>query len=377
MQKREIRHGLKVSGYIVGILLLSRITYFIAAYIWRQCTGENGSWIDLINRFDSGWYQTIVTGGYSVEPAENAQASWAFFPLYSIVLKLLFVVFPGVSLNTLGTLLSTVCLGMAMYAIYWYCRDTRDEKTAEIVLLLLGFGPYSFYFSSTYTESMFIMLLGMCLYLVQRRRWMAAGIACAFLSACRNSGVMFFFLMLYEVLSTHEFFRKGRQKEAILSIIKEPKTFLGLMLCPLGAFLYMGYLHWTVGDGFAFLHVQRAWGKSTDDFIVKTFRMLFSEDHSEQYLALSVMAVFAAAVYLCWRKRIGECVFWLGGLMPAVMTSPYSVPRYMVGSLMVYFVAAEILQKLGENWRVIALLTCAGINYILLFGWFAQLGFLT
>jgi len=293
-EKKKVKAYLRIVVYILGILFLSRATYFAAAYIWRQCTGAQGSWVDLINQFDSGWYQSIVTEGYFMEAAENAQANWAFFPLYSMVLKLLSIIFPMISLNMLGSLFSTACLGAAMYIIYWYCRDTRDEKVARTVLLLLGFGPYSFYFSATYTEAMFIMLLGLCLYLVKHRKWLAAGIACAFLTACRNVGVMFFFLMLFEMLSAYDFFRKGRHKTAIWAIFKEPKTLLGLMLCPLGAFLYMGYLHWKIGDGFAFLHVQRAWGKSTDDFVVKIFRMLFTEDHTEQYLALSVVAGLAS-----------------------------------------------------------------------------------
>ena len=46
------------------IVLLSRLVLMFTGVIWNEINGTNDSFVDLINRWDAGWYHGIVENGY-------------------------------------------------------------------------------------------------------------------------------------------------------------------------------------------------------------------------------------------------------------------------------------------------------------------------
>ena len=80
--------------------------------------------------------------------------------------------------------------------------------------------------------------------------WVLAGICGAALSATRLVGAVF---GIAYATAFHQIASRTHRSAW-------PGYLLGLLMCPLGLGLFMIYLHFLVGDAFAFLHIQISLG---------------------------------------------------------------------------------------------------------------------
>ena len=69
--------------------------------------------------------------------------------------------------------------------------------------LIFTFGAYSFYFSILYSESLYLILLLITLFALERREYLFMGLAGAFLSATRNTGIMVVFAVGVKVIMNY------------------------------------------------------------------------------------------------------------------------------------------------------------------------------
>lgn len=376
MEKRKTRkkEELQIILFILTAFVASRaIMYLIYCYK----TGGSGliSSIQYFNSWDANWYLAYIdgfnTGNMTVDVA-SGQATWAFFPLYPLcvfaVWKLLGGIFdPGV----VGAVMSMVFFGIAEYYAYKYVKLTRGSvKMAYEMIGFLSFGLYSFYFSVLYTESLFLLLLTMCFYYMKKENYIAMGICGALLSATRSVGILFVFVILTDQIMQY---MKSRNKHSfidfIVTTLKKEKLILGTCMVPAGLFGYMVYLSQTLGDGLAFVHVEKTWGRGYHG-ILRNLAAEVLDQFPPSYLGIAVGSFMMLLAYSVLRHRkFDEMIFPV--LIFLMSTSSYvsSVPRYMIGSFTVILAFMDEYTKRNRIAKVFIAALIFGLEVLLINEW--------
>jgi hypothetical protein len=233
-----------------------------------------------------------------------------------------------------------------------------NNRAYWLFVLTLLVGPFSFFFSTLYSESLFILLTVAVLVALQRSNYLAAGIAGALLSATRPTGVLIVFAILTQIFLDHR--RAGGSFAAFpRRVIRDPEAMLALFVAPLGLFAYMAYLHLHVGDALAFARVQVGWGRELDNPIDTLLRVFAGElsvnyrslvDYSWAFAALVGLALSVALVV---RGRIAAGVFCALCITVSLATGITSMVRFVAGLVPLGMAVTELAAK----WRVTLFIT--------------------
>lgn len=277
-------------------------------------TREPSKFIEYATRaWDNGWYGSIIEGGYADMPnghdAGDA-ANWAFFPL-AIVLVKLFSFAGALDYRYVAFFLNTFITVLAVTVTYKYVMlDAMRIKTAIVFALLVFFGPYGFYFCCMYTEALFMLLTVLFLYELRKENYILMGITGAFLSATRVTGVMMVFAVLLYIVQRHIKEKRGDIRRFVTDVLSDRKLIFGVCLVPLGLFVYMLYLRIHVGDSLAFLHIQKAWGRSGVNLYSFFVSLLKSQEYVYFHYFVTFLIIIAVFAYQV-KKRPFETVSYV------------------------------------------------------------------
>lgn len=218
---------------------------------------------DVLTRVTSGadslWILNIARNGYEQEPFNTTtQHTWAYFPLYPLLLRL-FATLTG-NFPLTGIFLSSLMFMAALVFLYrLVIAFDYEPAVAERTVFYIAAFPVSYFFSLAQTESLFLLLTVSCIYAARRQRWWLAGMCGALASVTRFAGV--FLIVPLAVM----YWQQARsQKNTQRTLIKT--DVLSLLLVPLGLIAFMVYLRSITGDALAFAHIQTAWGHDAGTF---------------------------------------------------------------------------------------------------------------
>ena len=358
------------------LVMLSRLSYWFVGEVWNVVQHSNVHLFDLLCQWDADWYASIVKEGYWKEPRvyhDEVYANWGFFPLYPMLVSF-FVRLTGLSVFHSGVVVSTLLLIVAIVFIIKYVSMTRDRSIAISAAILVAFGPYSFYFSSLYTESLFILLTVICFYYLEKEEWIKCGIFGALLSSTRPTGVLFVVPLLIKMVFPLIIERQGLFGIA-KSILIDARKLLSLLLIPAGLFAYMTFLYFHVGDPFVFNDVQIAWGRVSGNPLGVLSNGLLGQGFEgwveSQYLSLWGLLGLVCSVYLFMQKRFTEGAFGLICILTPMMSSIMAMPRYFIGTIVLIFSLNDIINRFEKfKWPIIIILSAA--NILLLILWFSR-----
>ena len=369
-QNRFINNAL----FITLIILGSRFIYIATALMWNRTNQDSKSIFTLLNQWDAGWYGSIIEHGYVTEPIisswETPVPDWTFFPLYPLVIRY-FNLITGIKIEIAGVLVSTLFLAVALYFVINYLEMTRKSPSSIIAPILLAFGPYSFYFSSLYTESLYIMLIAICFYYLEKENWIICGAFGALLSASRPTGVLILFPVLIKIFLIYR--KQGIPLKSILSSwLKENEKLLSLMLIPVGLFAYMTFLYFHTGDPLAFSRAQIGWGRENMNPII----VLYNSFSWNKYLSSWALLGLVISFYLIRVKRYTEGVFAFLSIIIPLSSSVISIPRFFIGSLVLVYGLADIILQYFPNMKWIVIILICQFSVILLWAWYSSDGLL-
>lgn len=152
--------------------------------------------------WDSEYYLAIAVGGYDDPatdyvgpPNHQVTKSYAFFPLYPWLMRIL--AFPlrifGLNAIATATLAGVVVSGLGtllgMWALYELTRDSLGEEGALRATFYLLIFPTSFFFIQVYTEGLFVGMAFASLAMLKRGNWLASAIFAACATLTRAVGV--------------------------------------------------------------------------------------------------------------------------------------------------------------------------------------------
>ena len=198
--------------------------------------------------WDGQWFIRIASNGYHLEHSE------AFFPLYPLIIR--YVEYITGNYVLAGTIVAWVAIALALWLLYRIVAARFDATVAAWTVAFLSFFPTSFYLTSVYSESLFLLFSVAAFYFAERRHWALAGLAGMFSVLTRNTGL--FLVIPLALLMVEQEDAEGWRGWA--RAVLRPRT-LWLLLLPLGMGIYMGYLQWKFGQPLLFADAQRHWGR--------------------------------------------------------------------------------------------------------------------
>jgi len=307
-------------------------------------------------RWDCGWYVYMAEHGYHgfPTPGQNAAGNWAFFPLMPMVVGV-FRAITHLPTMPLATGIS-IAMSYATSVLAWPLLG-RNLRAYTLFSAYLLAGPFSIYFTTFMTEAAFILLTTGVLLALERKAYLAAGLVAGLLSATRIVGVVMSVAMLVQLFAEHRAANRPL-RSFVLDVLKRPDVVLGLLLAPLGAFVYMAFLNWWIGDGLAFLHVQRAWARAYGNPLTFVWDALTDFPKAglvptfPQQLAVAVITGYALMGVLAWRRKWAGATFSLISLTIPLFAGMASTLRFTAALAPLAIEGAKIL---GANRIVFAL----------------------
>jgi len=295
--------------------------------------------------WDSEFYLQQAVAGYDDDrvrkidgpgPGGQVSLSYAFFPMYGLVTRL--VALPlhifglnGIATATLaGLIVSLLGTLAALLALADLARPWLEEAGSLRAAFYLLVFPSGFFLAQVYTEGLFMGLAFTCLALIRRRRLLAAGALAAVAVWTRAVGVALVIplgMAAVEGLRRQEFTWRSRAfatraAAALLPLV----SFAGFWFSPLGErfrFLEANYF------GRGFLEVGQSILGWTEAFI----NAFSGNTQAAVYTAIEVIIIIlslAAAISLI-SLHPGLAVFSLAVWVISVTSgSPQSSSRYLL-----------------------------------------------
>ncbi|HAW15539.1 MAG: hypothetical protein IJ869_00250 [Clostridiales bacterium] len=381
--KRRNLDNRSIIFLILGSFLISRL---ILILIHGKFNGGISleTFLRDMNRFDSTWYLFTIQEGYLPSPfghdAGDA-ANWAFFPLMPLFYRYLHKVI-RIEYILFIPVFNSILFMVAQFFIVKYIMKTRENLAcALITVYLFNFGPYTFYFSSMYTESMFLLFAALFLYFMNEKKYLLMGLFGLLASATRNIGVFLVFAPF--VMSIREYLENGDGKKNVTGYLKKlfgnADLILGTSLVPAGLFAYMFYLYKLTGDGLAFVHIQRAWNETTDyNFFREMIDALSHIYDAKFYFACWTILGFFAVFYLIVKKRYEEATLCAIFLIIPISVRLISIPRYLIGSLVPVLGWSDLLTDLKpKTVKIPLLIALLFLSFLTFKGWYLAMEFVT
>lgn len=357
---------------ILKIFTIWRVALFVVAFISTFLITKFGgrfpyadrvleitnlpSWIWGFGNFDGVHYLRIAQNGYT------ADYSQAFFPLFPSLINIVSNLFPKIAnLDTAlytdpaffyaGILVSNSFLLLALYFYYQVIKIEFNEKIATNSIILLLVFPTSFFLSAIYSESLFLFLAMISIYLLRKQKFLLASFVIAIATATRLAGLFLIAVYLIEVYKSNK-----------------KINYLWVLLTPLGILLYMYFLHQNFGNALYFFGSAGEFGTGRDvtkivlfpQIIYRYIKMfLFINPLSLSFLNITLEFIFTLGplVYLITlfkKMRFSYWIFSLFTLLIGTLNGTFtSMPRYIIPSMIFMFPYITMQQKI--NFHKIAI----------------------
>ncbi|MDB5506431.1 MAG: hypothetical protein JWR75_1069 [Devosia sp.] len=326
-------------------------------------------------KWDCDWYVRLAEGGYDPFPVPSMinSGNWAFFPLYPMLIGGLRLL-TGQTTIVIATIVSILLSGVAAMAARPLLGGSQRAYILFSAFLLCG--PFSIYFTTFYTEVLFLLLTVCTFVAVKRRNYLLAGVFAALVSATRIVGVFIVFAIVIEAWLEHRE-RGGRLVDFVPAALRRPDLVLAVFIAPLGLFCYMAYLQFHIGDGLAFSHVQRAWARPSGNPLMFVWQALNTGEagtwvpSASQQLGVATLVGFALIGVMVVRRQFAMAVFSAIALVVPLFAGMASMLRFVTGLAPVPITLVTLLAR--SRWSfVLALLVFVVGGYFCTIGWLTE-----
>ena len=209
-------------------------------------------WVNMLSRWDAGWYVEIAQDGYRYEPSSPSNA--AFFPLYPVLIRvihaLLFLPTDDYWWLVTAIALSNVALLIGLTYFRALLTMDFDETLVSRAITYLLIFPTTFFFSGVYSESLFLALTVAAFYYARTNRWLLACVLAALATLTRSQGMILALPLLIEYLCERNF-RLQKVGWNITAFALIPAALLAFAFL-----LKLKFGNWTV-----MFDVQSIWGR--------------------------------------------------------------------------------------------------------------------
>jgi Mannosyltransferase (PIG-V) len=221
--------------------LSARVTLFDPGAVTRPFGPAGNALVAPLARWDSVWYLAIANDGYP--PGDGRRT--AFFPLYPMLVRAADAVVRSPIVS--GALVSLACFGIALVVLHRLTEIELGAPAARAAVWALALFPGAVFFSSVYSEALYLALSLGSVYAARTGRWAWAGALGALGAASRSAGILLVVPLAGLWLARPD----GRPRRAGDAAC--------IALVPLGLAAFCGALALGGGDPFAPMHAQDIW----------------------------------------------------------------------------------------------------------------------
>lgn len=325
--------------------------------LWRVSGSE---FRNLLARWDTFWYYSIATEGYHWDASRFQHENVVFFPLYPLLMRWGARVFSVPPLAA-GLVVSLGSFTGAIALLYRLAVEDLGEREARAAVLLLATYPFAIFFSTVYTEALFLFLTVGAFYAMRKRRVAIAAVLGVAAGLSRPNGLWLsvpLLWMAWEQTSTVP------QCAAQLAVAAGPRKRTGALVAAVmpavGTAAYSAYLFFRFGDPLAWMHGQAAWGLPLALRFGATDGVVFTRAPSEFYtdvltwtFNIVAFAGAAAAIKPIYRRFGPPYALWVAfTIVPPVLTHLFmSLGRFTAVLFPLFLWLATVVPK-DKLWRV-------------------------
>ena len=340
-----------------GLILLG--AFLLDAFGHHPLQSELAHW-------DGLWYRAVADHGYPTHVSYQ-QTNLGFFPLFPVTMYLLSplleltafhdqisaATYAGVIISGAGGLVATVFVHKL--AEGWFNREAARRATLLFVLF-----PGSVVFSMVYSEGLLLPMTVVCIWALERRRWMLAGVMAGLGTAVQPVGLLLG--VVCASVALRELWRHGWRAPSFRH------SLLATILSGTGAVAFMAFLWAWTGNPFAnYIAQHHGWGEKTDVLAlvhdVTRVAPSFDPAHFNHptinlNLVIGVVGavIMAAELVLLWRSRrevsLPAIVWTLGITFLAVTSSNVPPnPRMLITAFPMLMLVARWAH--GRGWTII------------------------
>ena len=299
--------------------------------------------LDLPARWDTGWYLSIASEGYSFTPDSTLQfqQNITFFPAYPMSIRLLAPLFGRETLWT-GVVISIVAFYLALVYLLRLARsDLGNDDQALTTVMLIATYPFAVFFSAAYTESLFLLtLVGAVYHFRQNQLWRSAfwGLICGLTRppGCFLS-VVLGLMALEPIFPNAQSPRVGGpmwDRKKWRAIVPPPGGWpnIGARLLAasapgLGMLMFSAFIYRLTGNPFQWTMQNAAWGRvyrSLDsivldrlEFIVENGFYAYASQQTIDFFYVLAVILCLAAVWPVYRRfGLPYAVFIILNVLP-------------------------------------------------------------
>jgi hypothetical protein len=324
------------------LIVLIAALIFVRLCLYALVTGAFTNLPAALCQWDCDWFLSTAATGYNRHLATTGvifgQANWVDFPVFPCLIHLTAFLFhlPG---PLAGLLTANLALGAFVYLAVKYLALTAPGQAGLAVVLFLLCYPYGFYLSLAYTESTYAAFGMAAFYFLARGAVLPSALAASCLAATRVTGVLFTPIIVVRAAgAARAAWRQSGRRAATATLAN---AILPIAIAPLGLFLFMAYLYLHMGDAYAFLHIQRGWGRSESNPLAVLLSGLQTNDMvtafsagraSRTFAALCALAGLALCARLLRLRRFAECWFLFASILIALSAGLLAFPRYCLAN---------------------------------------------
>ncbi len=332
--------------WIAVIYLAVRLLILLAAYLdgafgHHDLQGELAHW-------DGLWYRQLANHGYP-DHVSYAQTTLGFFPLFPLAIWLLEPVFTTLTVHNqiwastvAGLLISGVGGYVATVLVHRLAEGWWGIAAARRATILFVVFPGAVVFSMVYSEGILLPLAAGCLYALERRRWVLAGVLAGFATAVQP--VALGLTLACAVSALIEFRRCDWSWRRARASLAAPA------LSVTGAVAFAVFLWGWAGSPFAnYIAQHHGWSERTDLFaVVHLATRLVSRHPLDDNLVLGLVGtvVLVVMLTLLWYSRheiSAGAIAWTLGISVLALTSEYvpANPRMLLTAFPAVMVTAR------------------------------------
>lgn len=325
-------------------------------------------------RWDSGWYLTIASEGYSYDP--SYPSSVAFFPLFPLLIRFFDTLLPGSDVLAALVVVHLALAGALIYIYRLLVAEYGGRIAWRSVYFFLIF-PGAFFFSAVYNEALLLFAAAGAIYHARRGQWAWAAAFGILGSATKLVGVLLIIPLAVELLS-----QRGRSLRDLV-----PGAWI--LAAPMGAVAYFAYLQAAFGSYRVFFDTEAHWHREPFSAVMLMGVQYLAGDEgvlrfyppnsmtlAPAYLLFdtTLLWFFLAAGIILWRKyRPTYGAFVLAfTLIPALSGSPQSMNRYVAVLFPAFIILAHIRSEaIRATISIAFILTLAFTTHLFVNGYWA------
>ncbi len=335
---------------------------------------DGGPALDMWYRWDAGFYATIATDGYKWFNERQPDGDMAFLPLYPTAVRAVmalsgcgFSPYLSTCATVAGVVVSNVALLAACFVLYALAVPILSRGGALAAVALLLVAPNAIFLSGVYTESLFLLLVLLTFYALQRRAFGWA-VFCACLAVLtRSVGLALVPALLWAAWAR----TSGSMPARTRALLTSWHSYAAL----LPALVFGGYVvfaGWVAGEPLAYFSSyeivwQRDMGRAPWDTLLAYFN---GQDvsiwgYDPAWIDLIAFAIGVVVAIAAWREDHAWSLFALGALLlPFISGTLIGMPRFLA----VIFPMYVLLARWGvRSWWRLGVVCAASAGLALLF----------